>query len=248
MWKSSILGGVLLIIGVGICIKLVLGTAKKKNLTQRMTSMAAFWFYQELAHQCLLVKMAVEYLISCRTRPSDGLNREYYHLQCLLVALGNISKILWPPMKRGNKELCELQKDRGSELIKTLNIKNGSILKRRMLRNTFEHLDERMDKWHSVTKRNGFSDWNVGSMESAFIPRPEEQIRTFIPDKWIVVYCGEEFQLAPFIKEVVFLFDAVQKRIGQPGHEIKLLSAEIENEIDNAILGGNINKRGEHSA
>jgi hypothetical protein len=50
-----------------------------------------------------------------------------------------------------------------------------------------------------------------------------------------VVFCGKEFQLSPSIKAVWDLYGAVQKRISQPGHEIRLLPAEIEEEIDNAI-------------
>lgn len=199
-----------------------------------MPSTTVFWFYLEIAHQCLFVRMAVEYLVFYRTGPSDGLDREYYHLQSLLVAMGNISKILWPVMRRGDKEGNDLRKARGRELREAIGIRRDSVLRSRVLRDTFEHLDERMDKWFGATKRSGFADRGIGSMEGVVNPRPEDRIRTFIPKTWTVVFCGKEFQLSPSIKAVCDLYDAVQKRISQPGHENRLLPGKIENEIDNA--------------
>jgi bifunctional DNA-binding transcriptional regulator/antitoxin component of YhaV-PrlF toxin-antitoxin module len=200
-----------------------------------MPSLAVFWFYQEIAHQCQFVRMSIEYLISCRTRTSNGLSREYYHVQSLLIALGNISKILWPIMKRGDKKGNELRKARGKELREALGIKHGSALESRVLRDTFEHLDERMDKWFGAADRRGFSDKNVGSMEGVIIPRAEDKLRTFIPETWTIVYCGKEFKLSPAIKAVCELYDAVQRKTCQPGKEEKLLSVEIMKDID----GGN---------
>jgi hypothetical protein len=92
-----------------------------------------------------------------------------------------------------------------------------------------------MDKWFGATKRSWFADRGIGSMEGVINPRPEDRIRLFIPKTWTVVFCGKEFQLAPSIKAVCDLYDAVQKRISQPGHEIKLFRAEIEDEIDKKI-------------
>lgn len=197
-----------------------------------MPSLTVFWFYQEIAHQCMFAKMSIEYLISCRTRTSNGLNREYYHIQSLLVALGNISKILWPIMKRGDKKGNELRKARGKELREALGIKHGSALESRLLRDTFEHFDERMDKWFGAADRWRFSDRNVGSMLESMA---EDKLRTFIPKAWTIIYCEKEFKLSPAIKAVCELYDAVQRKIGQPGKERKLLSEEIAKEINDAM-------------
>jgi hypothetical protein len=196
-----------------------------------MPTLAVFWFYQEIAHQCQFARMSIEYLISCRTRTSDGLSREYYHVQSLLVAMGNISKILWPIMKRGDKNGNELRKARGNELRESLGIKRDSALRNRELRDTFEHFDERMDKWFGATDRQRFSDRNIGSWEGVIIPRAEDRLRTFIPETWTIIYCGKEFQLSPAIKAICELYDAAQRKMCQPGKEIRLLPAEIEEEI-----------------
>ena len=207
-----------------------------------MPSLAVFWFYQEIEHQCMFVKMAVEDIVSCRTADNKGLFREYYYLQVLLSSLGNISKILWPIAKKKNKvstaspstpcsPLLQLREARGRELREALNIKTGSPLKSRKLRDTFEHFDERMDEWFRKTERHGFSDRNVGSFEGTTVPRPSERLRTFVPETWTMVYCGREFKLSPTIRAVCGLYAEIQLKICQPGKHRGLLSEDILQEL-----------------
>jgi hypothetical protein len=59
-------------------------------------SMATFFFIQDLAEQCMFVRMAKIDLKKCLADDNSGLDRPYYFLQSLVIALGNISKILWP--------------------------------------------------------------------------------------------------------------------------------------------------------
>lgn len=60
-------------------------------------------------------------------------------IQSILVASGNVSKILWPP-KMENK-------NRGIELRKMLKIEDNNILASRKFRNQFEHYDEKIEEW-----------------------------------------------------------------------------------------------------
>ncbi|MEQ9404794.1 MAG: hypothetical protein RIM99_14475 [Cyclobacteriaceae bacterium] len=60
-------------------------------------------------------------------------------IQSILVASGNVSKILWPPKKES--------KSRGMELRKMLKIEDNNILSSRKFRNQFEHYDERIEEW-----------------------------------------------------------------------------------------------------
>jgi len=163
--------------------------------------------------------MAIIDLNTCRTTNTTGLNREYYFLQSLLTALGNISKILWPIEKRNDK--------RGNELRKALNVKDDSALKNRELRNLFEHFDERMDEWFEAADRRGFSDRNVSSMEGVIVPSVIERLRTFVPETWTLIFREKEFKLYPAIEAVNELYEAVQSKIGQPGKRIKRLPGEV---------------------
>lgn len=185
-----------------------------------MNSLAIFYFYHEIAEQCMFAKMAKIDLKTCRTTDTHGLNREYYFLQSLLIALGNISKILWPIKKRNDK--------RGNELRTALNVKDDSALKDRDLRNLFEHFDEKMDEWFKADDRHGFSDRNVGSTEGVIVPSAIEPLRTFDPETWTLTCLGKEFKLRPAIQAVNELYEATQNQIGQPGKKVKPLPGELD--------------------
>ena len=60
-------------------------------------------------------------------------------IQSILVASGNISKVLWPVFKKN--------KERGKKLRQLLNVEDDNILSNRTFRNHFEHYDERIEEW-----------------------------------------------------------------------------------------------------
>lgn len=60
-------------------------------------------------------------------------------IQSILVAAGNVSKILWPISK---------YKMRGERLQQLLNVESNDILSNRKFRNVFfEHYDEKVEEW-----------------------------------------------------------------------------------------------------
>ena len=180
-------------------------------------SMPTFFFIQDLAEQCMFVRMAKIDLKKCLTSNNSGLDRPYYFLQTLVIALGNISKILWP-RKRYER--------RGVELRTFLEIKDDSALKSRDLRNLFEHFDEKADDWFGAEDRQRFSDRNVGSMEGAIIPSEQDRLRTFDPEAWTLTCLGKKFELGPAIQEAYKLYEAIQEKTGQPGKKIQPLPGE----------------------
>ncbi len=58
-------------------------------------------------------------------------------IQSILIAAGNISKILWPKAK---------YKERGEELRTLLKVDDDNILRSRKFRNKFEHYDDLIDE------------------------------------------------------------------------------------------------------
>lgn len=73
-------------------------------------------------------------------------------IQSILVATGNVSKILWPSKKF---------KVRGIRLRKLLNVDDTNPLSDRKFRNHFEHYDERVDEWCSNTYRGVYDDLSM---------------------------------------------------------------------------------------
>lgn len=61
-------------------------------------------------------------------------------IQSILVATGNVSKLLWPTVGRHKK--------RGEELRQILKIENNNLISARAFRNHFEHYDSRIEEWY----------------------------------------------------------------------------------------------------
>ncbi|PKV52562.1 hypothetical protein ATE84_4682 [Aquimarina sp. MAR_2010_214] len=72
-------------------------------------------------------------------------------IQSILVAAGNVSKILW---SRSNNK----SKARSKKLRKMLNIEDDSILSDRKFRNHFEHYDERIQTWFDSQSSGAYVD------------------------------------------------------------------------------------------
>lgn len=84
---------------------------------------------------------------------SNDMTRIWYSVQALLIAVGNISKVLWPPNPTYE---C-----RGAALRDSLGVQEQSPLAPRSFRNHFEHFDERLEAWAASSKRHNFADSNV---------------------------------------------------------------------------------------
>lgn len=70
-------------------------------------------------------------------------------IQSILVAAGNVSKILWPNQK---------YKIRGQELRELLGVEDNNPLSSRKFRNHFEHYDERIEDWFENNPQGSYID------------------------------------------------------------------------------------------
>jgi hypothetical protein len=70
-------------------------------------------------------------------------------IQSILIAAGNVSKILWPHQK---------YKSRGERLRQMLNVNDDNLLSDRKFRNHFEHYDERIEDWFSNQSSAVYTD------------------------------------------------------------------------------------------
>lgn len=70
-------------------------------------------------------------------------------IQSILIAAGNVSKILWPYQK---------YKSRGEKLRLMLKVNEDNILSDRKIRNHFEHYDERIEDWFNNQSSAVYTD------------------------------------------------------------------------------------------
>jgi len=103
-------------------------------------------YLSEIEEQCRFATIAWKEI------ETNNPDTQWYSIQALLVAVANVSRLLWPD-ERGNAEL-------GRELRKKLSIGDNHPFKSRDMRNAFERSDQRLDSWVASAER-GF---HVGGM------------------------------------------------------------------------------------
>jgi hypothetical protein len=113
--------------------------------------------------------------------------RIWHALHGLLVAAANISKILWPDQPYAA---------RGERLRQELDVSDASPLYSRSLRNHFEHIDERIEKWTGPR-----IDLNIGP-EQGFGVDSRKMFRHFDPVTGVVLFAGERFELGPVTEAI----------------------------------------------
>lgn len=107
--------------------------------------------------------------------------------QLLLGAAANVSKLLWPHRDDGLT----------ADLRRLLDADGATALRDRSLRNSFEHLDERIVAWSRNNLGTQFTDSViVNSFDE--LPRPMP-LRAFIAADFAVILLGDSYELTPVV-------------------------------------------------
>ena len=116
---------------------------------KKLKPLAEMALIGEIITQSKFAEMAAAQL----TKTSDSVE-VWGSIQSILVAVANVSKILWPVKK---------YMARGKQLRELLGIDDDNLLSDRTFRNHFEHYDERIEEWFD-------SNDSVVYMDSAIDP------------------------------------------------------------------------------
>jgi hypothetical protein len=108
-------------------------------------------FVSEVERQAKFALMAIVDINTALA--AEETDRVWCSIQSLLIAAGNVSKLLWPTKK---------YVERGIALRQMLSIQEDSVLAARTLRNHFEHFDERLEDWAAAKGERMFVDSNIG--------------------------------------------------------------------------------------
>jgi hypothetical protein len=174
-----------------------------------MDKMVLRIFQHEVERQCRFSLLALQDLDQAlQNRDTD---RIWYSVQSILVAVGNISKILWP--------LKPLLPERGTELRTSLFVSGDSPLEPRTFRNHFEHFDERLEEWATSSKRHGFADSNVGPTGMIVGLEPEDFLRNFDSTLFAVTFRGDVYNLKPIADAVRDLWEKAVVESKKPHRE-----------------------------
>ena len=112
-------------------------------------------------------------------------------IQTILVAAGNVSKILWPSRRSSIP--------RGRKLRELLSIDNKSVLSSRKFRNHFEHYDERIEDWFETNRSVVYIDSSINPFESIWGPNINVYHRAYNPSTKVLTFRDETVDLAEIL-------------------------------------------------
>jgi hypothetical protein len=158
----------------------------------RFAQLAATDINSELAAFQDSVRRAMQ--ASDSARVANDMSRTWFAIQGLLGAVGNISRILWPPRSEF--------RGRGLRLRQRLGITDGSSLALRDCRNYFEHFDERLDAWYQALGSRGFADSNIGPSSDFGGMDTTQYLRNYATNTQTIWFGGDRYDLGPVMSEV----------------------------------------------
>lgn len=106
-------------------------------------------FIGEIALQSKIAQRAAERLLANNNADKVEV---WCSIQSILVAAGNVSKILWPNQKYDA---------RGERLRQMLKVEKSNLLSDRRFRNHFEHYDERIEDWFNNQSSAVYTDLSM---------------------------------------------------------------------------------------
>jgi len=157
--------------------------------TRRLKALAEFVFIGEIVNQAKLAERAAERL-RINTGNFDPIE-VWGAIQSILIAAGNVSKILWPTRKKSA--------ERGELLRQLLQVDDQNPLSDRNFRNHFEHYDERIEDWFMEHGSAVYIDSRIDPFGSPWGPNPTNFHRGYDPLTMTLTFRGESTDLSAIL-------------------------------------------------
>ncbi|MBV7267738.1 hypothetical protein [Winogradskyella luteola] len=158
-----------------------------------MNPLAEIVYMGEIVLQSEIAKRAENRL------PVDPGNFDHIEVWCsiqsILVAAGNISKILWS--HSNDKSIA-----RSKRLRKMLNIDDNNILSNRKFRNHFEHYDERIQIWFENKSSSIYIDLSFNPFKPTKWSLPKNSHREYNQVNRILTFRGETLDLKEVLNAI----------------------------------------------
>jgi hypothetical protein len=138
---------------------------------------------------------------------SDG-KLFWYSVQNLLLAVGRISRLLWPP--------DPLFPNRGDELRESLGVREDFPLKALEFVEHFEHFDRRLETWYVTSEQRRFFDSYTEPLDVLAETAPEDRFRGYETEKNAILFHGETYELGPVSRAVEELQSRAEEEMQKP--------------------------------
>lgn len=88
------------------------------------------------------------------------------------------------------------------------------------MRNHFEHMDERIDRWWRDSPNHIFVDGNIGPDNAIAGPGPIDRFRMFDPETAEITFWGESFNAQIIVNEIDRILPIVEREAAKPHWEL----------------------------
>jgi hypothetical protein len=179
-------------------------------------------FLGEIRRQCTFALISYNGVVDALNSPNLVSNDEtkkkkeldnfWFFIQGFLIAVANISKILWPSRQRG--KVSTETESRGIKLRQILSLNNSHpLLKERKFRNHFEHYDTRIEEWNKKSKDRVLIDSNIGNIEypSGETPTTVAYMRNFDPNDFVLTFRDEKYSIKEVFEEISVLIKKIEE-------------------------------------
>jgi hypothetical protein len=129
----------------------------------------------------------------------DGFWRE---LQNFVVSTANVSKLLWGQKGKFAKQRRALRD--------SIKVEDSSPLRPTTMRNHFEHIDERLDKWWTESDSRNHASRIVGPPNAIAGLKEIELFRRYDPSTGIARFWGDAYDLTEIADEVNRIYPLLQ--------------------------------------
>jgi hypothetical protein len=160
----------------------------------------------EVERQCQFAMIALQDLEEASAN-GDG-KLFWYSVQNALVAVGRISRLLWPP--------DPLFPKRGPELRESLAVGDDSPLKALTFVEHFEHFDRRLETWYVTSEERRFFDSYTEPLDVLAGTAPEDRLRGFDTERNAVLFRGQPYELGPVSRAVEELQSKAEAEMQKP--------------------------------
>jgi hypothetical protein len=160
--------------------------------------------------QCNFLVFSAEQL-DFATREGD-MDRIFYSIQNLLNSGANISKMVFGS---GGKS-----SDKRMLLRDSIGVADNSPLRDVTMRNNFEHMDERIDRWWANSATHNIADRLVGPKGRVVVgPETIGMFRQYDPSTAEVIFWDQEFNLKSLFDEVQSILPRLRVESQKPHWE-----------------------------
>src|SRR5215211_1209315 len=163
-------------------------------------------FQVEVERQCQFAMIALQDLEEASSN-SDG-KLFWYSVQNLLVAVGRISRLLWPP--------DPLFPNRWAELRETLDVGEDSPLRALEFVKHFEHFDRRLESWYVTSEQRRFFDSYTEPLDVLAETAPEDRFRGYETEKKAILFHGETYEIGQVSRAVEELQGRAEEEMQKP--------------------------------